>query len=138
MLVVAATVVVLLLAATLLVFALKVRHHMKKATSSTPRVDAIAERQKWIAFASQLLSLCVEIHGASDVQVTEKEFAEPKILALALLSAADWPSPLERGSRSSRSSNKNSPWERTLLRSWSYIAVTNSSPHDHVAQALAP
>jgi Family of unknown function (DUF5677) len=58
---------------------------MKKATSSTPRVDAIAERQKWIAFASRLLSLCTEILGASDVQVTEKEFAEPKILALALL-----------------------------------------------------
>src|SRR5260370_36797815 len=50
-----------------------------------PRVDALAEREKWIAFASRLLSLCVEIQRASDVQVTEKEFAEPKILALALL-----------------------------------------------------
>lgn len=45
----------------------------------------MAERQKWIAFASRLLSLCMEIVGASDVQVTEKGFAEPKILALALL-----------------------------------------------------
>jgi hypothetical protein len=48
-------------------------------------VDALAERQKWIAFASRLLNLCVEIQRASDVPVTEKEFAEPKILALAML-----------------------------------------------------
>jgi hypothetical protein len=39
-----------------------------------------------MAFASRLLSLCVEISRASDVQVTEKGFAEPQILALALLS----------------------------------------------------
>ncbi len=83
--VVAATVVVLLLAAILLVFALKVKRDMDKATNSTARVDALAERQKWIAFASRLLSLCVEIQRASDVPVTEKGFAEPKILALALL-----------------------------------------------------
>jgi hypothetical protein len=53
--------------------------------SPTPHIDALAERQKWTAFASRLLSLCVEIHGASNIQVTEKEFAEPKMLALALL-----------------------------------------------------
>ena len=88
MLVVAATVVGLLLAATLLVFALKVGHHMKKATSSTPRVDAIVERQKWITFASRLLRLCVEIHGASDVQVTEKEFDVVKLYATRLVRLA--------------------------------------------------
>ena len=75
--VVAATVVVLALAAILLVFSWRAKRDMAK--------DALAERQKWIVFASRLLSLCMEIHGASDVQVTEKEFAEPKMLALALL-----------------------------------------------------
>jgi hypothetical protein len=57
---------------------------MNGATASKP-IDPIAERQKWIAFAGKLLSLCLEIQRASNVQVTEKEFAEPKILALALL-----------------------------------------------------
>ena len=83
--VVAATVVVLLPAAILPVLALKVKRDMDKATNSKPRVDALAERQKWIEFASRLLNLCVEIQRTSDVPVTEKEFAEPKILALALL-----------------------------------------------------
>jgi hypothetical protein len=82
--VVAATVVVLV-AAILLVFALKVKRNMDKATSTTPPVDALAERRKWIEFASRLLNLCVEIQRTSDVLITEKEFAEPKILALALL-----------------------------------------------------
>jgi Family of unknown function (DUF5677) len=69
-----------------LVFALKVKRDMGKATNSTPRLDALAERQKWIAFASRLLSLCVEIQRDADIPITEKQFAEPKILALALLS----------------------------------------------------
>jgi hypothetical protein len=82
--VVAATVVVLLLgAAIVLVFATKVKRDMKR---STPRVDALAERQKWIAFARKLLTLCVEIQRTSNVLVTEKGFADPQILALALLS----------------------------------------------------
>ena len=58
---------------------------MNRATSSTPCVDALAERQKWIAFASRLLSLCVEILGGSDVQVTEKEFADPKDIGAGAL-----------------------------------------------------
>ena len=78
-------VVVLLLARHPAGFWIEVTCDMNRATSSTPCVDALAERQKWIAFASRLLSLCVEILGGSDVQVTEKEFADPKILALALL-----------------------------------------------------
>jgi hypothetical protein len=64
---------------------LKVKRDMDKATNSTPRVDALAERQKWIEFASRLLNLCVEIQRTCDIRITEKEFAEPKILALALL-----------------------------------------------------
>ncbi len=58
---------------------------MDEATGSQPRIDPIAERKKWIEFAERLLTLCVEILGASDVQITEKQFAEPKVLALALL-----------------------------------------------------
>ncbi len=38
-----------------------------------------------MAFARRLLIVCVEILAASDVKVTEKRFAEPKVLALALL-----------------------------------------------------
>src|SRR5271166_1332632 len=38
-----------------------------------------------MAFARKLLMLCVELHRAANVQVTEKGFHEPKILALALL-----------------------------------------------------
>jgi hypothetical protein len=49
-------------------------------------IDPFVERQKWIMFAGKLLTLCVEILGASDVPITENEFAEPKILALVLLS----------------------------------------------------
>ena len=45
----------------------------------------LGERQKWIAFASKLLTLCVEIMRAPDVQITEKGFEEPKFLALAVL-----------------------------------------------------
>ena len=53
----------------------------------TETVDPIAERTKWISFATELLSLCAEILHTSvpNVEVTEKKFAEPKILALALL-----------------------------------------------------
>jgi hypothetical protein len=58
---------------------------MDEATDSQPRIDRIAERKKWIEFADRLLTLCMEILGASDVQITEKQFAEPKVLALALL-----------------------------------------------------
>jgi hypothetical protein len=47
--------------------------------------SAMAERRKWIAFAGKLLALCVEILKASSIQITEKRFAEPKVLALALL-----------------------------------------------------
>jgi hypothetical protein len=49
------------------------------------KLDPVAERQRWITFASRLLTLCVEIQKTSDVPVTEREFADPKILALALL-----------------------------------------------------
>jgi hypothetical protein len=59
---------------------------MKRITNSKPPIDPIAERQKWIAFAGRLLTLCVDIQRDPDVLVTEKGFAEPKILALALLS----------------------------------------------------
>lgn len=58
---------------------------MTEAAASQSRIDPIAEREKWIAFADRLLVLCVEILKASDVQITEKGFAEPKVLALALL-----------------------------------------------------
>jgi hypothetical protein len=59
--------------------------NMDNASGSTSNIDPIAERQKWISFASNLLTLCVEIVKASEVQTTEKGFAETKILALALL-----------------------------------------------------
>ena len=58
---------------------------MDEAAGSQPRVDPISEREKWMAFARRLLIVCVEILAASDVKVTEKRFAEPKVLALALL-----------------------------------------------------
>jgi hypothetical protein len=64
---------------------LEVKRDMARATSSIPRIDPLAERRKWIEFASRRLNLCLEIQRTSDVPVTEKEFAEPKILALALL-----------------------------------------------------
>lgn len=53
---------------------------MDNISGSTPNIDPIAERQKWISFASKLLTLCVELMKASDVPTTEKGFAEPKIL----------------------------------------------------------
>jgi len=46
---------------------------------------AITEREKWIAFADRLLILCEEIFKAAHVEVTEKQCADPKVLALALL-----------------------------------------------------
>lgn len=58
---------------------------MDNVSGSTSNIDPIVERQKWISFASKLLTLCVEIMKASEVRTTEKGFAEPKILALALL-----------------------------------------------------
>lgn len=58
---------------------------MHEGTAEQPHIDPLAERKKWIAFVDGLLSLCVEIIGAADVQITEKQFAEPKVLALALL-----------------------------------------------------
>jgi hypothetical protein len=50
------------------------------------KVDPLKERQKWIAFSERILACCIEIHKASDVAITEKLFAEPQVLALALLS----------------------------------------------------
>jgi hypothetical protein len=76
-------VLLLLGRAILLVFAMKVKRDMKR---SKPRVDALADRQKWIALAGKLLTLCIEIQKTSNVPVTEKGFADPQILALALLS----------------------------------------------------
>lgn len=58
---------------------------MDEVTGSQPRIDPMAERKKWIAFTDRLLTLCVEVLGASNVEITEKGFAEPKVLALALL-----------------------------------------------------
>lgn len=49
------------------------------------RTHSIDEREKWISFARKLLDLCVEIQRAANVQVTEKGFHDPKVLALALL-----------------------------------------------------
>ena len=53
--------------------------------SEPVEIESLKEREKWIAFAEKLLALCLEIQSAADVQITEKLFAEPKILALALL-----------------------------------------------------
>jgi hypothetical protein len=53
--------------------------------SEPVEIESLKEREKWIAFAEKLLALCLEIQSAANVQITEKLFAEPKILALALL-----------------------------------------------------
>ena len=41
--------------------------------------------QKNLDFAEKLLELCLEIHRVADVPITEKLFADPKVIALALL-----------------------------------------------------
>jgi hypothetical protein len=53
--------------------------------SEPVEIGSLKERETWIAFAEKLLALCLEIQSAADVPITEKLFAEPKILALALL-----------------------------------------------------
>jgi hypothetical protein len=58
---------------------------MTDARGSQPCIDPIAERKRWISFVDRLLTLCEEIFKAANVEVTEKQFAEPKVLALALL-----------------------------------------------------
>jgi hypothetical protein len=44
-----------------------------------------SEESKWFSFAEKLPSLALEIFQHQNIQVTEKGFAEPKILALALM-----------------------------------------------------
>lgn len=58
---------------------------MHEETSAQPSTDPLSERKKWIAFVDKLLSLCEEIFKAAKVEVTEKQFADPRVLALALL-----------------------------------------------------
>ena len=53
--------------------------------SASPRIDPLAERRKWIVFASRLLTLSWRLNGPRMFRSLKKEFAEPKILALALL-----------------------------------------------------
>lgn len=57
------------------------------STSPSKPVEATSSkaREEWIAFAEKLLALCLEIQNAAEVTITEKLFAEPKVLALALL-----------------------------------------------------
>ena len=49
------------------------------------RQNSVAHNEQWLAFADQLLALAHMTFSEAKVEITEKQFGEPKILSLALL-----------------------------------------------------